>query len=115
MPLPEIMWNSYRNRYLAAYYQSNGIKVTPNVSWSREWSYDFYFEGFPQNSVIAINSTGIRSDKYLKYLWRSGYEKAVDVLKPVHILRYGAKQQGEYTSISTYYPNDNLKFSTYGR
>ena len=36
-------------------------------------------------------------------------------LNPVHILRYGAKQDGEIESISTYYTNDNFKVINYGR
>lgn len=115
MTMPEVIWNSFRNKLLAAWLQKNGVPVIPNVSWAREWSFNFCFEGFPKHSVIAINSTGIRSDKYSKDLWIKGYEKVLEILEPKQIVRYGAKQNGENESISIYYPNDNFKSAGYGR
>jgi hypothetical protein len=38
----------------------------------------------------------------------------LDILKPIHILRYGAFIEGEHREISTYYPNNN-KIDYYGR
>lgn len=107
--------DSYRNKLLAAWLQKNGIAVIPNVSWSRDWSYDFCFEGFPKHSTIAINSTGIGKDSFSKSLWINGYKKAIEILEPIQILRYGAKQEGELEDISIYYINDNRKGGTYGR
>lgn len=115
MLLPEVMWNTFRNKLLCSWWQKHGVKVIPNVSWSKPWSYDFVFEGYPKNSVISINSTGIGKDQQAKLLWLQGYEQVLKRLEPVHILRYGAMQNGEDTSISTYYKNDNLNGVAYGR
>ena len=115
MVLPEVMWNSFRNKLLAAWLQRQGINVIPNVSWGRPWSYDFCFDGFPKHSVIAINSTGIGKGSFSKSLWIHGYEKVIETLEPLKIIRYGAKQDGEDESISVYFPNDNHKFARYGR
>ena len=35
MLLPEVMWNTFRNKLLCAWWQKNGVNVIPNVSWSR--------------------------------------------------------------------------------
>lgn len=115
MTMPEVMWNNYRNKLLAAWMQRNDIAVIPNVSWSREWSYDFCFEGMPKHSIIAINSTGIGKDAFSKDMWIKGYRKAIEVLEPIRIVRYGAMQDGELESISTYYVNDNRKGGSDGR
>ncbi len=112
---PEVMWNSFRNKLLAAWFQRHGINVIPNISWGRPWSYDFCFDGFPKHSVIAINSTGIGKDTFSKSLWSQGYENAIQALEPSKIIRYGAKQDGEEESISIYFPNDNYKSACYGR
>lgn len=109
MTMPDVMWNSSRNKKLAAFYQQKGINVIPNVSWSRPWSYDFCFDGVPKKSVIAINSTSVGYDSFSTDLWIRGYEKAIETLEPVKIIRYGAKQKGEDESISVYFPNDNHK------
>lgn len=115
MVMPEVLWNSFRNKLLTAWFQGNGITVIPNISWGRPWSYDFCFDGFPKHSVIAINSTGIGNNAFSKSLWSRGYEKAIEALEPAKILRYGAKQNGEDESISIYFPNDNHKSACYGR
>lgn len=115
MPLPYVMSNSFTNKLIGAWLQKQGIPVIPNVSWSRKWSYDFCFEGFPKNSIIAVNSTGIGNDSRAKAEWIAGYRQMLKVLQPTLILRYGAKQEGERDSISIYYENDNYKAINYGR
>ena len=70
-------------------------------------SYDICFDGYPKNSIIAINSTGCVQDKRSKELWHAGYEEVIKRLNPKHIVRYGAKLDGEMESISTYFNNDN--------
>lgn len=115
MLLPEVMWNTFRNKLLCAWWQKNGVNVIPNVSWSKEWSYEFVIEGYPKESVISINSTGIGTDPRSKDLWLKGYEKVLEALHPTHILRYGAMQEGENFGISTYYKNDNFNGANYGR
>lgn len=115
MTISEVMWNSFRNKLLAAWYQKQGVIVIPNVSWSRSWSYGFCFDGFPKHSIIAINSTGIGKDPFSIKLWMEGYQRALEVLEPVKIIRYGAKINGEDEAISIYFPNDNHKSACYGR
>ena len=43
-----------------------------------------------------------------------GYYAMLDILKPIHILRYGAYIEGEQKEISTYYPNNNKPGYRYG-
>lgn len=105
--LDVVRWNIFRNKFVVALLQYYGIEVIPNVSWSLPNSYEFAFEGLPQNSVIAVNSTCIGHNKMSKTLWMEGYKTMMSVLHPKHILRYGAFQDGEDESISTYYENDN--------
>ena len=58
-------------------------------------------DGWPTDSVILINSTGIGHDARAKTGFRDCYEAAIDILKPSFILRYGARQEGERTEIKT--------------
>lgn len=48
MPIPMLIWNTYRSRFLGAYYQAEGVKIIPTVSWSLENSFDFCFAGLPK-------------------------------------------------------------------
>lgn len=114
MPLPEVVWNSYRNKLLAYYLQQQGLNVIPNVSWSRENTLAICLDGWPKDSIIAINSTGIGKDSFSKYVFKKGYEKVLETLCPKKIIRYGAKQDCEIAEISVYFPNDNLKAANNG-
>lgn len=69
--------------------------------------YEYCFDGIPKHSIIAINSTGIGHDIRSKKGWIEGYKKAVELLQPTHIIRYGAKQDGELEENSTFFDNDN--------
>lgn len=114
LALPQKLWNIFRNKMLAAWWQYNGIKVIPNVSWIYGKDYAMSFDGWPQHSVIAVNSTGINGDERCKIMWLEGYKVMLETLKPIHILRYGGYIEGECERISTYYDNDNKKIVEYG-
>lgn len=107
MPLEAKRWNLFRNKLMAAWLQNSGIAVIPDVMWWENADLAWCLDGIPRYSVIAINSTGLRHNMRSKQIWVEGYRQVVDILKPTTILRYGAKQRGEYEDISRYYPNDN--------
>ena len=108
-------YNHWWNMALTAFYQSQGVRMIPNVTWSDPASYSYAFIGIPRHSVIAINCTGIKGNHAAKYLWRKGYEEAIKVLEPVLIIRYGDKMPGEREDISVYFENINLKNLRNGR
>ena len=114
LAFPQKLWNIFRNKALAAWWQYNGLNVIPNVSWIHGKDYAVSFDGWPKHSVIAVNSTGINDDEKCKIMWLEGYKVMLKTLEPIHILRYGAKIEGENEAISTYYENDNKKFARYG-
>lgn len=114
LAFPQKFWNIFRNKFLAAWWQYNGLNVIPNVSWMHGQDYAMSFDGWPKHSVIAVNSTGINDDEKCKIMWLEGYKVMLETLEPAHILRYGAKIEGENEAISTYYDNDNKKFAKYG-
>ena len=114
LPRPIKHWNIFRNKFIAALWQWYDIEVIPNVSWICD-DYKASFEGWPTNSLIAVNSTGVGFSHRAKRMWLDGYHAMLDSLKPTHILRYGVKIEGEDETISTYYPNDNKTVIGYGR
>ena len=107
--------NNWWNKTLTAFYQSQGVFMIPNVTWSDPASYAYAFSGIPKHSVIAINCTGIKGSHAAMYLWRKGYEEALRVLEPILIIRYGDRMPGEREDISVYYENINLKNLHNGR
>lgn len=101
--------NSWWNKALTAYFQAQGVKMIPNVTWSVPSSYEYSFCGLPKDSVIAINCTGIKGNTAAMYLWQKGYREALKALNPSLILRYGDRMPNEDEAISIYYDNINLK------
>ena len=91
MPLAMQIWNVYRSRLLGQYWQNNGVKVIPTVSWSYERSYEFCFDGLPVNSIISVSTRGCVRQPDYRQLWQVGMAEAVRRLKPAIILVYGSK------------------------
>ena len=114
MVLMQKLWNSFRNKLMSAFFQLNNINLIPAPSWGDLSNIELYMEGWPKGSVIAINSTGVGHDKRCQYIWLEGYNAMLDILKPTHIIRYGAYIEGERRDISTYYPNNNKPGYRYG-
>ena len=83
------LYNNYRRQWCGAYWQEYGINVIPTVRWSDEESYDWCFDGIPHHSLVCISTVGGFKDKEVAKYWMKGYEKAMEVLEPSHILFYG--------------------------
>lgn len=116
MPYPQRMWNNYRGKFIGAWLQSQGVTVIPNVTWSLPDSYDYCFDGIPQQSVIAINSTGAARYGLTRFLWLKGYREALSRLRPLAVIRYGTMIPGEDTLVSIYFNNERvLNLRSYGR
>lgn len=115
MVLMQKLWNSFRNKLMSAFYQRNGINLIPSPSWGDLENIEIYMEGWPKRSVVSINSTGIGKDKRCRHIWLDGYNAMLDILKPIHIIRYGGYIEGERKDISTFYSNNNKKGYRYGR
>ncbi len=92
MTLEDKRHNIFNIKKITAWWQYNGVNVIPNVVWCSGVDYDYCFDGLPKHSVVAINSTGIGKDERSKQVWIDGYTKAIDILKPTSIIRYGARQ-----------------------
>ena len=88
LPLPQQMYNNWRNKVLMAYWQQQGVRVIPNVQWSNERSFDFSFDGYSPGGTVAISSTGCQF-KEAKENFIKGYHKMCEVLKPDKVILIG--------------------------
>ena len=85
------IWQVYRNRWCACYWQSLGIKVIPTISWSDKESFKYCFLGIQKGSTVAIGTVGILNDEYAKTLFMQGFKEMLKQLEPKEILIYGNK------------------------
>ena len=113
MPIPMKIAVSFYNKLLMAWWHYNGKTVIPNIVVDKD-IIEYCLDGYPKGSVVAMNSSGIGRDERAKSNWQIIYPQVINVLQPIRILRYGAKQQNEREDISVYYDNDNMKFRNYG-
>ena len=82
------IWNTYRNRALAFWMQNNGMAVIPNVRWGDERTYEFCFDGIPQNSVVATSTNGCIQNKIDRIYFKQGLKEMVSRLAPTAIVNY---------------------------
>ena len=100
------MYSSFLNKLWCAWLQSRGHKVIPNISFPDEWEEDYWIEGWPVHSVIAISSVGVLTHGNPKE-WLKAVKRIREELQPIHILRYGPKIPDENEENCTYFTNDN--------
>lgn len=108
---PEAMqiWQVYRNRWCAAYWQSLGIKVIPTVGWSDSNSFKYAFLGIENNSTVAISTVGILNNEISKMLFEDGFKEMIKQINPENILIYGNKLEifDKYENIKLFEPFHN--------
>jgi Domain of unknown function (DUF4417) len=87
-PLALQIWNTYRNRWLGAFWQLQGLKVVPTVSWSDKTSYPFCFDGIEPSSSVALSTVGI-TNPIAKPFFELGFREMLLRLAPKRIFCYG--------------------------
>ena len=89
MPRALNVWNIYRNRWVASYWQSEGINVIPSASWGNVDSFEYCFDGLPENSVISVGHVAVGRDSSYRKLYRLGIETLIERKHPDKLIVYG--------------------------
>ena len=83
------IYNHYRNNWLVRYWQVlYNITVIPTIMWGMKDTYDWCFDGYPKNSVVAVSNVGLCRDKELKQMFYDGYNEMMNRLNPIKILMF---------------------------
>ena len=108
MPIPMQMWNVYRSRALAHFWQEQGIEVIPNIMFSDESSYEWIFDGLPKYSVLSTSSVGVYRNPEYRAAFVQGVEEACRRLEPAGLIMYGTKVSFDANGAEVHwYKNDN--------
>lgn len=87
MPKAIQIYNHYRNNWLVSYWQTcYNICMVPTVMWGMPDSYDWCFDGYPKNSVVAVSSVGVALHADLKKMFLDGYNEMMRRLQPEKVL-----------------------------
>ena len=109
MPIAMQVWNTYRSRMIGQMMQDAGAVVIPTVSWSREQSYEFCFDGIEQNGTIAVSTVGVKNTPGATSIWVKGMDECMNRLHPGHVIVYGGDIGYEYSCGTTYIANHNTE------
>lgn len=86
MPLWKQIENVAKNRWVGAFWQKEGLRVIPTISWSTPRSFEFCFDGVKIGSPVAIGMIGCKHS-YLNFM--RGYTAMLDKLQPSQIIVFG--------------------------
>lgn len=75
-----------KNRWVGAYWQSEGLTVYPTISWGTAQTFEFCFKGIEQGGTVAIATYACRS---AKALYLPGYYEMLRQLEPEHVICCG--------------------------
>lgn len=97
IPLAMQIWNTYRNRTIAYWLQSNGVDIVPNIRWGDERTYEFAFESLSSGGSFAISTNGCIQDKTDRYYFKKGLARMIEILKPDTIINYSQTPDDIFT------------------
>lgn len=103
MPMAMKIWNVYRSRLLGHYWQTQGIKVIPTISWAERDTFDFCFDGIPLGSIVAVSTIGVKKEDEAFSVWKNGMDAMIKKIKPKTIIVYGGKVEYDYGNIQVIY------------
>jgi Domain of unknown function (DUF4417) len=102
MPKAMQIWQVYRSRWCAAFWQHLGVEVVPTVTWGGTETFDFTFDGLPRCATLALSMVGVRKDGKQKFI--TGLNELVSRLDPAMLLCYGQLRGVEPGCPVTVYP-----------
>ena len=89
MPDPMQRWNRYRSMALGAFWQREGLRVVPTLTWAQPETYGWCFAGLPRRSTVAVSTVCVKGDEAALSAWRDGMREAMRRLEPRRVLLYG--------------------------
>lgn len=80
------IYNIYRKRWCAAYWQAHGIRVIPSFDVAAPECREWFYDGLPKGGALAINPMGIEAgdDGYCE-----GLREAFKYLEPELVMSFG--------------------------
>lgn len=96
MPLARQLDSVFKNRWCGAYWQKQGMRVIPTISWGSIPCMEFCFDGVEKGSVVAV-STYTREDNKKGFML--GYNKMMEIISPSAIILLWhaiSRNEGQY-------------------
>lgn len=108
MPISMKIWNTFRSRLIGQLMQDAGLTVIPTVSWAEEETFEFCFDGLPENSVLTISTIGVKKETEAFEIWKKGVEELIKRKHPSCLLVYGGEVDFDYGETEVIYFNNSV-------
>lgn len=92
MPVALQIYNHYRKMWMAAYWQSRGLRVIPNVTFGGPQTLDWFLDGMPKDSVIAMSCVSLADGGEWAEFLKEACKRVKEQLRPTAVLWYGPEQ-----------------------
>lgn len=99
-PLAVHIWQVYRSRWCARYFQEAGISIIPDVNWARPEDYTFCFSGVPVGAPcisIQVQTFDAHKPEDVARV-KGGILEALAQVKPERVLFYASRAGRELVS-----------------
>lgn len=103
MPIAMKIWNTFRSRLIGQLMQDAGLIVIPTVSWAEKETFDFCFDGLPENSVLTISTIGVKKNSDAFEIWAEGVKELIKRKHPSCLLVYGGEVDFDYGDTKVIY------------
>lgn len=85
MPKVLQIFNTFRSRWLGAYWQESGLAVIPTITWGDKSSYEFCFDSIEHGSTVAVSTLGCAD---VEWLYLKGFAKMCSCIEPKCVICY---------------------------
>lgn len=109
MPLARQIDSVFKNRWCGAYWQKQGMKVIPTISWGSIPCMEFCFDGVEKGAIVAVSTYTREGNKNGFML---GYNKMLEIIEPSTVICYGTpfpEMKGKIVSIDPYNRKELIK------
>ena len=89
MAMPIRVFNTFRGKLLGQMMQDRGLTVIPTVYWGDESTYDYSFDGLPENGTLSVYTMNYKKDEHAREMKQKGLIELLKRKKPKNLLIYG--------------------------
>lgn len=97
MPMAMKIWNIFRSRTIGHYWQQEGLRVIPTISWAEPATFAFCFDGIERGGTVAVSTIGVKREDDAFQIWKAGMDEMIKVIQPSAILVYGGVLEYSYS------------------
>lgn len=83
------LYNHYRKHWCGAYWQEQGAKVIPTITWSSPDTLEWCFDGEPVGGIVALSAVGMLDSETHKEWLLDGYAEMMRKLEPKMVIWKG--------------------------